>query len=140
MLKSAGILEKRREAPDLERFKTMVERPMGTINASSQIMSDPSCVASFSKLLSDPNSRIRSRTAWSLGHAAAKKADIWAARRNLEGCLDDCDRDVAMAGAYALAMHYMNRSSKALERLKTHPSEPVRIGTNIAVNDVRREF
>jgi hypothetical protein len=123
----------------ISRYRAMVERPMGTIAASGEMICDRSAVAAVSRLLEEPNPRIQSRAAWALGSAAAKKVDIWAARKQLERCLGERDRDVAIASAYALAIHYLNRGSK-IERLISHESEAVRLGANLAISDTKREF
>lgn len=118
----------------------MVDRPMGTIEASGAILSDRSNVAAVSRVLDENDPRIRSRAAWALGSAAAKKVDIWAARNQLKKCLRDCERDVVIASAYALAMHYLNRGGKEIQRLVSHEREAVRIGANLAMLDTKREF
>ncbi|HSB46977.1 MAG TPA: hypothetical protein VLD37_03115 [Candidatus Bilamarchaeum sp.] len=135
MLKRAEA-ESHTAARSVAGFRTMVERPMGTITASGLIIGDPSLAGEFSALLEAANSRVRSRAAWSLGYAAAKGADIGAAWGALKRSLRDEEPDVAMAGAYALANACMARGDEeGLETLKSHNRPQVRMGAHIAILD-----
>ena len=121
-------------------LRELVERPMGTVECSGIIISDPSRVAEFSSLVSDYSARVRSRAAWTIGYAAAKGVDISAAVTALQSGLDDRERDVSLACAYALSVHHLNGHPGSRPPLAGHGSEAVRIGANIAISDSGREF
>lgn len=119
-------------------FRELIERPMGTINACGMMVTDNSHVTGVSGLLSDQSARVRSRAAWTLGNAAAKGVDISPAVESLEACLHDPERDVAIAGGYALTMHWLGKSPGAEPPLAKHLRDAVRIGANLALSDSKK--
>ena len=74
MQRRAEARDAHAEAGRFRRFSEMVDRPMGILDAVEAVIREPASVEGLSALLTAANGRVRERTAWALGYAAAKGA------------------------------------------------------------------
>ncbi len=136
MLRKADEAHQPAQAGKFRRYAEMIDRPMGILDATEAAMKDSSALECFAHLLYEGSGRVRERTAWALGYAAAKGGDITGAVEALLRLVDESDPDLVRGSAYALANHYMNNGEpEKMDLLKAHRNLHARIGAQLASLD-----